>query len=234
VIVGLISGPGSETASRYYKVINDILKRCENQDEITHLCIYNLSYQDYQKLLTNKHDKEVLINAINILKQGGASIFVFCTQYLHQAALSLKDELNIKVIHFGEACKYYFEILGYRNVTFLDSNADFDPSSLFDCHDDIRFSFVQPEKSVLKYFGRLVNEADQAQNYPVSTKNEIEKEISHLNEKKTECIILCDTRLTPLIAQLKIKTPVFLLGDMHSCYVAYYIAGSSASGLSVH
>ena len=234
MIVGLISGPGSETASRYYKVINDILKRCDNQDQITHLCIYNLSYADYDRLLEHGNEKEVLTKAINILKNGGASVFVFCTQYLHQAALSLKDELNIKVIHLGEACKYYFEILGYRNVTFLDSNADFDPNNLFHYHDDIRFSFIQPEKSVLAYFGSIISEIDANQGYSSTTTREIEKEISYLNEKKTECIILCDNRLTPLIAQLKIETPVFLLGDMHSCYVAYYIAGSSASGLSIH
>lgn len=104
--IGLIGGMSWESSLEYYRNINEIVKEKLGRLHSAKCLLYSVDFEEIEKLQhQDKWDEltEIMVDAAERLKKGGADFIVICTNTMHKMANEIESRTGLKVLHIAEA-----------------------------------------------------------------------------------------------------------------------------------
>ncbi|MBF4484166.1 MULTISPECIES: aspartate/glutamate racemase family protein [unclassified Flavobacterium] len=121
-IIGLIGGISWVSTADYYKLINEGVNEKLGGLNFSECLIYSFNYADIKKN-NEKSDWDstfnMLLNASQFLKQGGAEAIVLCANTMHFIADRLEAAVELPIIHIATATAVEIEKQELKKVGLL-------------------------------------------------------------------------------------------------------------------
>lgn len=104
--IGLIGGMSFESTLEYYRIINETVKKTLGGLHSAECILYSVDFNEIEILQhQNKWEElsNIMVNAAQSLKKGGADFIIICTNTMHKLAPDIESKVGIKVLHIAEA-----------------------------------------------------------------------------------------------------------------------------------
>jgi len=211
--IGLIGGTGWVSTIDYYRFINQEINRRLGGQQAARCILWSFNYGEIDVLVNQNNDLEsvykMVLQASEKLETCGAACILLCANTLHMYAARLKDEINIPVIHIGEATANEISKAGINKVAVLGTKftmeMDFYRSKL----NESAIGMIIPETEERAFIhSSILNELLKDILRP-ETKARFLEMINRLIEKGAEGIVLGCTEIPLLIKQQDVSVPVF-------------------------
>ena len=116
-IIGLIGGMSWESSLEYYRIINETAKLKLGGLHSAKCLMYSVDFEEIEVLQhQNKWDEltNIMVDAAEKLKNGGADFIIICTNTMHKMASDIEERVGIKVLHIAEATGERNNTKGYE------------------------------------------------------------------------------------------------------------------------
>jgi aspartate racemase len=218
--IGLIGGMSWESSLEYYRIINQTVKLKLGGFHSAECLMYSVDFEKIEVLQhQNKWDElaDIMVQAAEKLKNGGADFIVICTNTMHKLVGDIEDRVGIKVLHIAEVTGEKIIQRGIRQVGLLGTKftmeQDFYKKILKEKYDiDVVIPDVNEREAVHEI---IYNELCKGILNNAS-KEKYQKIISHLALNGAEGIVLGCTEIPLLIKQEDVKIPVFDTTTIHA------------------
>ena len=218
--LGLVGGTSWVSTIDYYRLINEGINEKLGGLNFAELMIYSVNFNDFQRYNTAGDwdaTYELLLNACESLKRGGADAIVLCANTSHAVADRLEAVLDIPIIHIVSATANEIKKLGIKKVGLMGTKFTMELSFYKNRLSEHGIESIVPEplatrdaiqQTVKEELGRGIIKEETKQQY-----------IGYINEmieRGAEGIILGCTELPMILSQQDIKVPVFDTTKIHS------------------
>ncbi|MFA5419384.1 MAG: aspartate/glutamate racemase family protein [Bacteroidales bacterium] len=211
--IGLIGGTGWVSSIDYYRFINQEINRRLGGQQAARCILWSFNFGEIDVLVNQNNDLEsvykMVCQASKKLETCGADCILLCANTLHIYAARLKEEINIPVIHIGEATAKEIKKAGLKKVAVLGTKftmeMDFYRSKLNES--DIEMIIPEKEDRIFIH-NSILNELLKDILKP-ETKARFLEIINGLIGKGAEGIVLGCTEIPLLIKQEDVPVPVF-------------------------
>ena len=218
--LGLVGGTSWVSTIDYYRLINEGINEKLGGLNFAELMIYSVNFNDFQQNNTAGNwdaTYELLLNACESLKKGGADAIVLCANTSHAVADRLAAVLDIPIIHIVSATANEIKKLGMKKVGLMGTKFTMEMDFYKNKLKEHGIESIVPEplatrdaiqQTVKEELGRGIIKEETKQQY-----------ITYINEmigKGAEGIILGCTELPMILSQQDIKVPVFDTTKIHS------------------
>lgn len=218
--IGLIGGMSWESSLEYYRMINETVKLKLGGLHSAECLMYSVDFEEieiYQH--QNKWDElaNIMVQAAEKLKNGGADFIVICTNTMHKLASDIEDRVGIKVLHIAEVTGEKIIQRGIRKVGLLGTKftmeQDFYKKILKEkYHIHVVIPDVNEREAIHEIIYNelckgIINDA---------SKEKYQKIIRHLALNGAEGIVLGCTEIPLLINQEDVEIPVFDTTKIHA------------------
>lgn len=218
--IGLIGGMSWESSLEYYKIINETVKLKLGGLHSGKCLMYSVDFQEIEVLQhQNKWDEltDIMVNAAEKLKNGGADFIIICTNTMHKMASDIENKVGIKVLHIAEATGKEIVKKGMKKVGLIGTKftmeQDFYKKVL---KDKFNIDVVIPEEREREIIHNVIyNELCKGEINQVSKENYI-KIINNLALMGAEGVVLGCTEIPLLINQEDVNIPVFDTTTIHA------------------
>jgi len=100
--IGLIGGMSWESSLEYYRIVNETVKERLGGLHSADCLLYSFDFQQIEELQhSGDWDKltELMVEAAQKLKRGGAEFIVVCTNTMHKMADQIQENVNLPLLH---------------------------------------------------------------------------------------------------------------------------------------
>ncbi|MBU3217261.1 aspartate/glutamate racemase family protein [Clostridium estertheticum] len=218
--IGLIGGMSWESSLEYYRIINETVKLKLGGLHSAQCLIYSVDFEEIEVLQhENKWDEltNIMVNAAEKLKNGGADFIIICTNTMHKMASDIENKVGIKVLHIAEVTGEKIIGKGMKKVGLLGTKftmeQDFYKQVLKEkCNIDV----IIPDENEREIIHEIIyNELCKGIITEVS-KDKYINIINNLALKGAEGVVLGCTEIPLLIKQEDVNIPVFDTTRIHA------------------
>ncbi|MBU2699531.1 aspartate racemase [Sporomusaceae bacterium BoRhaA] len=218
--IGLIGGMSWESSLEYYRIINETVKLKLGGFHSAECLMYSVDFEKIEVLQhQNKWDElaNIMVQAAEKLKNGGADFIVICTNTMHKLASDIEDRVGIKVLHIAEVTGEKIIQRGIRKVGLLGTKftmeQDFYKKIL---KEKYHINVVIPDANEREGIHEIIYNELCKGIINDASKEKYQKIISHLALNGAEGIVLGCTEIPLLIKQEDVKIPVFDTTTIHA------------------
>lgn len=218
--IGLIGGMSWESTLEYYRIINETTKLKLGGLHSSKCIMYSVDFQEIEELQhQNKWDEltDIMVNAAQKLKNGGADFIIICTNTMHKMASEIESKALIKVLHIAEATGQQIVKKGMKKVGLLGTKftieGDFYKKVL---KDKFNIDVVIPDDHESEVIHEVIYEELCRGKINDSSKEKYIKIIENLTLKGAEGIVLGCTEIPLLVKQKDVSIPIFDTTTIHA------------------
>lgn len=218
--IGLIGGMSWESSLEYYRIINETAKLKLGGLHSAQCVMYSV---DFQEIVLLQHQNKweeltnIMINAAEKLKSGGADFIIICTNTMHKMASDIENKVGIKVLHIAEVTGEKIIQKGIRKVGLLGTKftmeQDFYKGIL---KEKFNIDVVIPDENEREIIHEIIYNELCKGIINEESKEKYKKIISNLALRGAEGIILGCTEIPLLIKQEDVNIPVFDTTTIHA------------------
>lgn len=228
--IGLVGGISWTSTVDYYRYINEGINEKLGGLNFAECIIYSVNFDDFQRF-NAAYDWnatfELLVNAAENLKKGGAEAIVLCANTAHIVADSIAERVNLPLIDITTAVADAIRQAGLKKVGLLGTTytmeLDFYKEKLIANGIEPVIPESQEDRDYIE--DTLRNELGRGFLNP-ETKRQYLTIIQQLIDRGAEGIILGCTEIPLLIHQEDIDIPVFDTTKIHAEAAVVYAVRS--------
>jgi aspartate racemase len=104
--IGLIGGMSWESTAEYYRIINERVKQRLGGLHSARIALYSVDFAEIETLQETGNWEEatnLMVDAGQRVKAGGADFIVICTNTMHRMADQIEQETALPVLHIADA-----------------------------------------------------------------------------------------------------------------------------------
>ena len=104
--IGLIGGMSWESTAEYYRIINERVKERLGGLHSAKIVLYSVDFAEVEELQQQGNWEQatnLMVDAGQRIKAGGADFVVICTNTMHRMAEELEDRVGLPVLHIADA-----------------------------------------------------------------------------------------------------------------------------------
>lgn len=217
---GLIGGLSWLSTIDYYRELNKDVNRYFNDNVNPRLYIVNLNQKeihDLQKVDDWHKISRILIEAGKELESIGCEGLAFCANTPHKVYEDVQGNLNIPILHIGDAVGKYIGRMGFKKVGLLGTRytmeGDFIRSRL---EDQYSIDVVIPEKEARLNIQTLLYQEMSHGAFSIETRDYFLGLIDHLKSQGAQAVILGCTEFPILLNNINAALPKI---DSAMCHV---------------
>jgi len=218
--LGLVGGISWVSTIDYYRYINEGINERLGGLNFAECMIYSLNFDDFQKNNTANNWEatfELIADACENLKRGGAQAIVLCANTAHAVAEKVEQKIQLPLIHIASATANEINKQGIKKVGLLGTKftmeMDFYKSKLNEHNVE---SIVPASQEIRDYLQQTIKEELGRGVIKEETKKAYISIIQQLIKDGAEGIILGCTEIPMLINQQDVSVPVFDTTKIHS------------------
>lgn len=221
--VGLIGGISWVSTIDYYRFINEGINERLGGLNFAECLIYSLNFGDIQEK-TWEGSFEILLKACENLKQSGADALALCANTAHLFADQLQAEINLPLIHIGEATAKAANSAGIRNIGLLGTIFTMEGDFYLKKLEENGLRVYVPSAKETRNYVQFTLKEELGRNLVLEeTKQQYIKIINDLIADGAEGIILGCTEIPLLISQDDFEFPVFDTTKIHCQAIVDYM-----------
>lgn len=217
--IGLIGGMSWESSVEYYRIINETVKEKLGGLHSAKCLMYSVDFHEIEVLQHQdkwKELTEIMIDAGDKLKSGGAYFIVICTNTMHKMAEDIEKAVGLKVLHIAEATGEEIIKSGIKKVGLIGTKftmeGDFYKKVLKDKYE---IDVIIPEAEDREIIHNVIYEELCKGEINLESKEKYKEIIGKLSEKGAEGIVLGCTEIPLLIKQEDVNIKVFDTTTIH-------------------
>ncbi|WP_405562271.1 aspartate/glutamate racemase family protein [Polaribacter sp. Asnod6-C07] len=225
--LGLIGGTSWHSTIEYYAAINQSINDYYGNNTNPPLLVYTINQAEVHRLQKiNKWDAiaEMLKEAALGLQKGGAKSVMFCANTPHKVFDIVQKQLDLPIIHIGDATATAIKNKGVNRVGFLGTiytmEGDFITKRIADNNVEV---FVPEEKEILTELQRIIEEELTYGIIKPASKTYVLNVIQELVNRGSEGIVLGCTEFPLMIFDDDLEIPIFNTTKIHSEAAVNYI-----------
>lgn len=217
--IGLIGGTGWVSSIDYYRFINQEVNQRLGGLQAAKCILYSLNYAEIDDF-NQKNDTEgvyqLVYDAAKNLEKCGAGCILLCANTLHIYARRLQDEINVPLVHIGQATAAQINKAGLTKVAVMGTKftmeMDFYRSKL----EESGIEMIIPDKTDRDFIHNSILSELLKNILKPETKTRFLEIIDDLAVRGAEGIVLGCTEIPILIKQEDVKLPVFNTTFIHA------------------
>ena len=225
--LGLIGGLSWHSTVEYYKYINTAVNTHYGNNTNPPLSVYTLNQAEVHRFQKeNKWDSiaYMLADAGKRLKLGGAESVLFCSNTPHKVYDLVEKQLDIPMIHIGDATAKAIQEKGLKKVGFIGTKFTMEGDFITSRIEKKGIETIVPNKSeTLNELHRIIHEELTYGKIVPESKKYVLSVIQNMIDNGAEGIILGCTEFPLMIFQEDLNIPVFNTSLIHSKTAADYI-----------
>ncbi|KAJ48732.1 aspartate racemase [Clostridium tetanomorphum] len=218
--IGLIGGMSWESTLEYYRILNETVKLKLGGLHSAKCLMYSVDFEEIEILQHQNRWEEltnIMIDAAQRLKNGGAEFIVICTNTMHKMADDIEKNVGIKVLHIAEATGKKVVEKGIKKVGLLGTKftmeQDFYKKVL---KGKFNIDVIIPDENEREIVHDIIyNELCKGE-IKESSKEKYKKVIDSLYNKGARGVILGCTEIPLLIKQEDTNVSVFDTTTIHA------------------
>lgn len=218
--IGLIGGMSWESSLEYYRIVNEAVKEKVGEHSSADCLMYSVDFGPIRKL---QHDGdwekliEIMVEAAQRLKDGGADLICICTNTMHKMAPDIEKRINLPLIHIADTTAAEIKAKQLDKVLLLGTRftmeQDFYKGRLTEKHG---IDVLIPNANDIDIIHNIIyNELVLGE-----IKDESKKEYIRIINKSIEAgaqgVILGCTEIPLLVKQADCSVPVFDTTTIHA------------------
>lgn len=218
--IGLIGGLSWESSAEYYRIINETTRDRLGGLYSAQTLMYSLNFAEVER---HQHagawDKatELMLDAAERLKRGGADLLLICSNTMHKMAPDLEQVISLPLLHIADPTAERIKTHGIKRVGLLGTaftmEQDFYKGRLADKYDlEVLIPGAEDRRTVHRI---IYDELVQGRATP-SSKADYTRVINDLVVRGAEGVILGCTEIMLLIDQADSPVPVFDTTTIHA------------------
>lgn len=219
-IIGLIGGMSWESSLEYYRIINETAKLKLGGLHSAKCLMYSVDFEEIEVLQhQNKWDEltNIMIDAAEKLKNGGADFIIICTNTMHKMASDIEARVGIKVLHIAEVTGEKIIQKGMKKVGLLGTKftmeQDFYKKVL---KDKFNIDVVIPNENEREILHEIIYNELCKGVISEDSREKYKKIINNLSLNGAEGVVLGCTEIPLLIKQEDVNIPVFDTTTIHA------------------
>ena len=218
--LGLIGGMSWESTVPYYQQINQTVKETLGGLHSAKLILYSVDFAEVEQLQkTGQWEAAgVMLGAIaRKLEGAGADALVICTNTMHKLADTVKDAVNIPLLHIADPTAQAIQQAGLTTVGLLGTRftmeQDFYRSRLEQQHG---LTVLTPPAAERDLVHQIIYEELCLGQIKTSSRQTYQRIIQNLQAQGAQAIILGCTEITLLIGPEHCSLPLFDTTALHA------------------
>ena len=217
--IGMIGGTGWVSTLEYYRIINEITNKRLGGLNSARCFLYSVNYAEID-LLNQKGDTEAILeivtNAAKAIEAGGADCLMLCANTLHQFAEAVTAEVELPLIHIGEATAIKIKEQGLSKVGLLGTRYTMEMDFYHQKLNEQGIEALVPNKTEREFIHHCIYTELLMNEFTHESKKRILKIIDQLEKDGAEGIILGCTEIPLLIKQDDCTLPLFNTMEIHA------------------
>lgn len=218
--IGLIGGMSWESTIEYYRIINETTKSKLGGLHSSKCIMYSVDFQEIEELQhQNKWDEltDIMVNAAQKLKDGGADFIIICTNTMHKMARDIENNIGIKLLHIAEATGNQIIKREMKKVGLLGTKFTMEGNFYKDVlKDKFDIDVVIPDEDEREVIHEIIYEELCRGEINDSSREKYIRIIESLTLKGAEGIVLGCTEIPLLIKQKDVSIPIFDTTTIHA------------------
>lgn len=218
--IGLIGGMSWESTLEYYRIINETTKLKLGGLHSSKCIMYSVDFQEIEELQhQNKWDEltDIMVNAAQKLKDGGADFIIICTNTMHKMASDIENNIGIKLLHIAEATGNQIIKREMKKVGLLGTKFTMEGNFYKDVlKDKFDIDVVIPDEDEREVIHEIIYEELCRGEIDDSSREKYIRIIESLTLKGAEGIVLGCTEIPLLIKQKDVSIPIFDTTTIHA------------------
>ena len=214
--IGLVGGISWTSTLDYYKFINEGVNAKLGALNFAECIIYSLNFGDiYSQSWDNSFD--LLRNACDSLKKGGADGIALCANTAHLYADRLQQTTNLPVIHIVTETAKTISKKGFKKIGLLGTKFTMEMDFYRNKLELFGLEVLTPEKPETREYIQYTLREELGIGYiNPETKKKYKEIIKDLVDRGAECIVLGCTEIPMLVSQDDFEIPVLDTTKIHS------------------
>ncbi|ADK15992.1 MULTISPECIES: aspartate/glutamate racemase family protein [Clostridium] len=218
--IGLIGGMSFESTLEYYRIINETVKKTLGGLHSAECILYSVDFNEIEILQhQNKWEElsNIMVNAAQSLKKGGADFIIICTNTMHKLAPDIESKVGIKVLHIAEAAGKKIIEKNIKTVGLLGTKftmeEDFYKKVL---KDKFNINVSIPDENDREVIHQIIYNELCKGIIKDPSREKYKKIINKLSLNGAEGIVLGCTEIPLLIKQKDVNIPIFDTTAIHA------------------
>jgi aspartate racemase len=217
--LGLIGGTGWVSSTDYYRLINQEINKRLGGMQAARLILYSLNYGEVDAFLQKDDFDSIYLmvaDAASKLKICGVDGLMLCANTTHMFADRLKSEIELPIIHIGEATAREIKTRGFRKVALLGTKFTMEMDFYKTRLNDAGIEMMVPDEEDWKYVHKSILNELLKDEFRLETKSAFLEIIEHLSDAGAEGIILGCTEIPLLVKPGDTNIPLFSTTEIHA------------------
>lgn len=221
--VGLVGGISWTSTLDYYKLVNEGVNAKLGGLNFAECMIYSINFGDiYTRSWDNAFD--LLYDACESLKKGGAEGIALCANTAHLYADRLQETVQLPVIHIVSETAKEIAKKGFKRIGLLGTKFTMEMGFYKDKFASFGLDVLIPENAgTREYIQYTLREELGVGFINPATKEKYKNIVMELVDRGAECIVLGCTEIPMLISQDDFEIPVFDTTKIHSKAIVDFI-----------
>ncbi|QED46061.1 aspartate/glutamate racemase family protein [Cytobacillus dafuensis] len=202
--IGLIGGMSWESSVEYYRIINEEVKKRLGGLHSAKCLLYSVDFEEIERYqAVGDWDKagELLGNVAHSLEKGGAEFIVICTNTMHKVIETIKEKINIPILHIAEATANQIKKSNITTVGLLGTKYTMEQDFYKSRIESNGIQVLVPNHTEREMINKVIYEELCLGNIQQSSRYYYKKVIKSLVDNGAEGIILGCTEIGLLVKQ---------------------------------
>ncbi|AZV57797.1 aspartate/glutamate racemase family protein [Clostridium sp. AWRP] len=218
--IGLIGGMSFESTLEYYKIINETVNKTLGGLHSAECILYSVDFNEIEILQhQNKWEElsNIMVNAAQSLKKGGADFIIICTNTMHKLAPDIESKAGIKVLHIAEAAgkkiiEKHIKTVGLLGTKFTMEEGFYKKV----LKDKFNINVSIPDEDGREVIHQIIYNELCKGVIKNSSREKYKQIINNLHLNGAEGIVLGCTEIPLLIQQKDVDIPIFDTTTIHA------------------
>ena len=218
--IGLIGGMSWESSLEYYRIVNETVKEKVGEHNSADCLMYSVDFGPIRELQhKGEWDKltEIMVEAAQRLKDGGAELICICTNTMHKMAPDIEKRVKLPIIHIADTTAAEIKAKSLRKVLLLGTRftmeQDFYKGRLTEKHG---IEVLIPDADDVDIIHNIIYYELVLGEIKEESRKEYIRIISKSIEAGAEGVILGCTEIPLLVKQADCSVPVFDTTTIHA------------------
>ncbi len=203
--IGLIGGMSWESSLEYYRIVNETVKERLGGLHSADCLLYSFDFQQIEELQhSGDWDKltELMVEAAQKLKRGGAEFIVVCTNTMHKMADQIQENVNLPLLHIVDVTAKKIQYRNMKTVGLLGTRftmeQDFYKGRLIE---KFGIDVLIPDKQERQIIHNILYDELCLGEIKKKSKDTFRQIIENLSSRGAEAVILGCTEIPLLVDQ---------------------------------
>jgi aspartate racemase len=226
--LGLIGGTGWVSSADYYRLINQEINKRLGGMQAADLVLYSLNYGEVDAFVQQDDFDSIYRMVADVarkLKQCDVDGLMLCANTTHMFADRLKSEIELPIIHIGEATARKINKMGYKQVALLGTKFTMEMDFYKTRLNDAGIEMMVPDQEDRKYVHQAILNELLKDDFRPETKSAFLEIIERLSAAGAEGIVLGCTEIPLLIKPGDTEVPLFNTTEIHAMAAVDFALG---------